>query len=165
MQTGCSQTTLKKEAGRYYMVVTQSKNFHFLSTFKTPMTDIRYSQYHIWDIHICVRPKKSFLQEKQPNSYFPWTRDSKCQDSADSLDKNTPIATKFISPICLSKPISLGHIENKASSGVHSPWFIRQKNFNLGRQVVKKMPKTCQRSLQTPPNANGRNASLEIIFT
>ena len=39
------------------------------------------------------------------------------------------------------------------------------ENFNVGRKVVKKMTKNCQRSLQTPPNANGRNASLEIIFT
>ena len=39
---------------------------------------------------------------------FPWTRDSQCQDSSESLVENTPDAPKFISPICLPKPKSLG---------------------------------------------------------
>ena len=42
---------------------------------------------------------------------------------ADSLVKNTPNAPKFICPICLLKPKSLGFQWKNASLGVHSPCF------------------------------------------
>ena len=41
---------------------------------------------------------------------------------ADSLAENTPNAPKFICPICLPKPKSLGFQWKKASLGVCSPW-------------------------------------------
>ena len=40
---------------------------------------------------------------------------------ADGLDKNTLNAPKFICPICLLKPKSLGFQQKKASLGVRSP--------------------------------------------
>ena len=56
---------------------------------------------------LCFRPEKSkFLVEKKTRYIFPWTRDSQCKDSSDSLPKNTPNASKNVSPICLPKPKS-----------------------------------------------------------
>ena len=57
--------------------------------------------------YICAWKPKFFV-EKTTKSIFPWTRDSQCQNSADCLAKNTPNVPKFMNPICLPKPKSLG---------------------------------------------------------
>ena len=38
------------------------------------------------------------------NNQISWTRDSQCQNSANSLAKNTQNAYKNFSPICLNRP-------------------------------------------------------------
>ena len=63
-------------------------------------------QYHkylgyIWDIFVLGMKTKVFVG-KTTKSIFLWTRDSQCQNSAHSSAQNTPNATKFICPICLT---------------------------------------------------------------
>ena len=66
------------------------------------IAQIDYRQYDIWDIFgICVRPEKQFFVGKTTKYIFPGTQ---CQNSDDSLAKNTPNAPNFISSICLPKP-------------------------------------------------------------
>ena len=50
---------------------------------------------------------------------------------ADELAENTPNAEKFICPICLPMPKSLGFGWKKASSGVCNPWFVQYIIPNL----------------------------------
>ena len=71
-----------------------------------------YNQYHKWDlfvIYVLLRPETHFFVGKTTKSIFSWTKDSQCQSIVDSLANNTPNAPKFISPICLPKPKSLGY--------------------------------------------------------
>ena len=48
---------------------------------------------------------------------------------ADKLAENTPNNTKFICPICLPKPNSLGFRWKKTSSGIRSPWILASPGF------------------------------------
>ena len=64
---------------------------------------------------VCFRPKnQSFFVGKRTSYTFPWTRDSQCQNSANSLAENTPNASKNFSPICLPKPKSFEFLKKKA---------------------------------------------------
>ena len=59
----------------------------------------------IWELYVLDRKTKVFCRKK-PSYIFPWTRDSQCQRSANSLAENTPNASKKSSLICLPKPKS-----------------------------------------------------------
>ena len=60
----------------------------------------------IWQ-NVCFGPKnQSFFVGKRTSYIFPWTRDSQCQNRANTLAKNTRNASKNVSPICLPKPKS-----------------------------------------------------------
>ena len=50
---------------------------------------------------------------------------------ADSSAENTPNVPKFICPICLPKPKSLGFRWKKSSLGVRSPWAESWKDFHF----------------------------------
>ena len=60
----------------------------------------------IWDLYVLGLKTKFFLG-KTTYCIFPWTRNSQCQNSADSLAENTPNASKKFSPKCLPMPESL----------------------------------------------------------
>ena len=57
---------------------------------------------------------------------------------ADKSSKNTPIAPKFICPICLSKSKKFENSTKKASVGVRSPWgkpYIKLSKPNTNKDV------------------------------
>ena len=64
---------------------------------------------------ICFIPKNlSFFLGKRTSYIFPRTRDSQCQNSANSLAENTPNASKNFSPICLPKPKSFEFLKKSS---------------------------------------------------
>ena len=76
------------------------------------IAQIDYRQYDIWDIFgIGVRPEKQFFVGKTTKYIFPGTQ---CQNSDDSLAKNTPNAPKNFSPICLPKPKSFEFLKKSS---------------------------------------------------
>ena len=75
---------------------------------------------------ICVRPEnQNHVTSDQ------W------QNSAYNSAENTPNAPKFISPICLSKPKSLGYHWKKASSGIRSQ-YEKLLRANYKKKVKKR---------------------------
>ena len=85
------------------------------------LSQILYGQYHILELYVLDLITKVFCRKKT-RYIFSWTRDSQCQNSAYSLAKITPNASKHFSPICLPKPKSLGSLK-KNSLCVRSPWY------------------------------------------
>jgi hypothetical protein len=85
------------------------------------LLQILYDQYLILGalgsyIYVLDLKTKFFCRKKN----HPWTRDSQCQNRANSLAEKTPNASKNFSPICLPKPKSFEFLK-KSSLGVGSP--------------------------------------------
>ena len=82
------------------------------------LLQIIYGQYFILGSFgsFTFRPKKpKSFTEKRTSYIFPWTRDSKCQNSAYSLARNTSIALWNFSPICLPETKSSSLLKKKLS--------------------------------------------------
>ena len=58
-----------------------------------------------------------FFVGKRSSNTFPWTRDSQCQNSANSLAGNSQNALQNFSPICLPKPKTFEFLK-KSSLGM-----------------------------------------------
>ena len=67
----------------------------------------------IWELHVLDLKIKVFGRKK-PIYIFPWTRDSQCQNSANSLAGNTQNAPQNFSPICLPKPKSFEFLKKSS---------------------------------------------------
>ena len=52
-------------------------------------------QYRIWDLYMLGLKPRLFCRKKQSDTFS----NSQCQNSADSLDENTPNASKHFSSI------------------------------------------------------------------
>ena len=55
-----------------------------------------------------------FFVGKRSSYTFPWTRDSQCQNSANSLAGNSQNARQNFSPICLPKPKSFEFLKKNS---------------------------------------------------
>ena len=79
------------------------------------LLQILYGQYLILELYVLDLKTRVFWR-KRFSYTFPWTRDSHCQNSANSLAGNSQNAPQNFSPICLPKPKSFEFLK-KALSG------------------------------------------------
>ena len=74
----------------------------------------------IWELHFLDLKTKVFVGIR--TSYiFPWTRDSQCQNSANSLAESTPNASKIFWRNLSAQAHKFWIFEKKLSLGVRSP--------------------------------------------
>ena len=85
-----------------------------------------------WELYVLDLKTKVFVG-KRTRYIFPWTRDSQCQNSADRLAENIPIASKNFSPICLPKANSLGFLKKSSFwvSVVHGACYANGCCFSM----------------------------------